>query len=56
MIKITKDEAKHLVTCGVQFGDGGLAHTHGKYKHYFLAESYRNLSLLKKYRDGKKTK
>lgn len=50
IILITKGEKEYLVSKGVKFGYGGISHTVGNHKTYYLCESGRNKNLLKEYR------
>ena len=50
MVLVNKQEAMAIRK---RFGDRNIFHTYGKRRHYYMVESPRNLSYLKKYRDDK---
>lgn len=51
MLRITKIERDYLVNeCGVNMGEDGISRTLGG--TYYMTESKKNMSLLKKYRDS----
>lgn len=49
MIKIDKKERDWLVKNGVCTGNNGISRTYAHYKHYYLCESFKNLTLHDKY-------
>ena len=52
IIKISKSEALELnKKYGVPYGEYGISHTWNKSKHYFLCESKKNISNLRKIRN-----
>lgn len=50
MIRITKAERDYLVTHGIKCGENGVSRTYTRYKHYYLAETNKNLQTLAKCR------
>lgn len=51
IVLITQYEKDYLVNHGVKFGENGISKTiSSRRPKYYLAETYNNLSLLKKYR------
>ena len=47
MIRVSKEAALKLnKEYGIKFGENGLSKPHGHHKHYFLAETERNLRTL----------
>lgn len=61
MISVSKDEAMFLVSKGHLMSkqakklhkDTEIHPTHCRWKHYYVAETYKILAELKKYRDSK---
>ena len=49
MIKITKSEKDYLLSMGCKWHDEIM--TSYKHRHYYAVESYRVLSMLRKYRE-----
>ena len=50
ILKIDKNEVKFLVENGVEYGYKGISHTYSRHrKTYYMAESFKNMELHKKY-------